>query len=113
MIVAVSARCERLLPCPPRVHRGGPVHLASATRTSTPCHPDIPPRPGFSKPSFTVSGAVLGAPPGPAPAPGARLTLAYSAVENFARNVDGEAAETFFHAQAVDGISAGRRASER
>jgi len=38
---------------------------------------------------------------------------AYSTVDNFAGNVDGEAAESFFHAQAVDGISAGSRASGR
>jgi hypothetical protein len=33
--------------------------------------------------------------------------MAYCTVDNFGRNVDGEAAENFFHAQAVDGISAG------
>jgi hypothetical protein len=38
---------------------------------------------------------------------------AYSTVDNFAGNVDGEAAESFFRAQAVDGISAGSRGSRR
>jgi hypothetical protein len=33
--------------------------------------------------------------------------MAYCIVDNFAGNVDGEAAENFFHPQAVDGISAG------
>ena len=33
--------------------------------------------------------------------------MTYCIVDNFAGNVDGEAAEDFFHAQAVDGISAG------
>ena len=37
--------------------------------------------------------------------------VAYSTVDNFAENVDGEAAESFFHAQAVEGISAGSRGS--
>jgi hypothetical protein len=50
---------------------------------------------------------------GPAPEPGTWLTVAYCIVDNFAGNVDGEAAENFFHAQAVDGISAGSRASGR
>jgi len=36
---------------------------------------------------------------------------AYSTVDNFVGNVDGEAAESFFHAQAVDGISAGSKGS--
>jgi hypothetical protein len=39
--------------------------------------------------------------------------MAYCTVDNFAGNVDGEGAEFFFHAQAVDGISAGRRGSGR
>jgi hypothetical protein len=39
--------------------------------------------------------------------------MAYCIVDNFARNVDGEAAEIFFHAQAVDGIGAGSRGSGR
>jgi hypothetical protein len=39
--------------------------------------------------------------------------MAYCIVDNFAGNVDGEAAENFFHPQAVDGISAGSRASGR
>jgi hypothetical protein len=37
--------------------------------------------------------------------------VAYSTVDNFAENVDGEAAESFFHAQTVEGISAGSRGS--
>jgi hypothetical protein len=37
--------------------------------------------------------------------------MAYCTVDNFAGNVDGEAAENFFHPQAVDGIRAGSRAS--
>jgi hypothetical protein len=48
---------------------------------------------------------------------GTWLTVAYCTVDNFAGNVDGEATENFFHAQAVDGIGAGskchRRISER
>jgi hypothetical protein len=51
--------------------------------------------------------------PGLAPEPGACLTAAYSTVDNFAGNVDGEAAESFFHAQAMDGISAGSRGGGR
>jgi hypothetical protein len=39
--------------------------------------------------------------------------MAYCTVDNFGGNVDEEAAENFFRAQAVDGISAGRRASGR
>jgi hypothetical protein len=39
--------------------------------------------------------------------------MAYCIVDNFTGNVDGEAAEEFFHPQAVDGISAGSRASGR
>jgi len=70
-------------------------------------------RPGFSKPSFPVPVAVLGVSPGSAPEPGAVLTAAYCTVDNFAKNVDGETAESFFHAQAVDGISAGSRGSGR
>jgi hypothetical protein len=38
---------------------------------------------------------------------------AYSTVDNFAGNVDGEAAESFFCAQAVDGISAGSEGGGR
>jgi hypothetical protein len=38
---------------------------------------------------------------------------AYSIVDNFAGNVDGEAAESFFCAQAVDGISAGSEGGGR
>jgi hypothetical protein len=34
-------------------------------------------------------------------------------VDNFAGNVEGEIADIFFHAQAVDGISAGSGASGR
>jgi hypothetical protein len=39
--------------------------------------------------------------------------MAYCTVDNFAGNVDGEAAESIFHPQAVDGISAGGRVSAR
>jgi hypothetical protein len=56
---------------------------------------------------------VLGVSLGPAPEPGTWLTVAYCTVDNFSGNVDGEAAETFFRTQAVDGISAGSKASGR
>jgi len=39
--------------------------------------------------------------------------VAYCTVDNFAGNVDGETAENFFNAQAVDGISAGSGGSGR
>jgi hypothetical protein len=63
--------------------------------------------------SFPVPGAVLGVSPGPAPETRTWLTMAYCTVDNFAGNVDGEAAEYFFHPQAVDGVSAGSRAIGR
>src|SRR5215475_4265009 len=62
-------------------------------------HPVVrtpPARRGFRQPSFAVPGAVRGGSPEPAPAPGVWLTAAYSTVDNFAGNVDGEAAESFF-----------------
>src|SRR5262252_2139935 len=83
-----------------------PGHPPPAARTSLL-------RPGFSKPSFLVPGLVLGVSPASAPGPGSWLTAAYCTVDNFARNVDGEAAESFFRAQAVDGISAGSRGGGR
>src|SRR5947207_10723877 len=96
MIVTVSAGCERLPTRARRPRRGAPYtsppppgHPRTAARTS-------PPRPGFSKPPFPVPGAVLGVSPGPPPEPGVSLTLAYCTVDNFAGNVDGEAAENFF-----------------
>src|SRR5215467_8453411 len=99
MIVTVSARCERLTRACPPVRRGAPY-----TPPLPPGHP--PPaartpllRPGFSKPSFPVPGAVLGVSPGSAPEQGAELTAAYCTVDNFAKNVDDETAESFFHAQ--------------
>jgi len=73
----------------------------------------LPARRGFSQPSFAVPGAVRGVSPEPAPATGVFLTAAYSTVDNFAWNVDGEAAESFFCAQAVDGISAGSKGGGR
>src|SRR6266487_3600031 len=106
MIVTVSACCERLSRACPPARRRASVHPAPAAQTPAP-------RPGFSQPSFAVPGAVLGVSLGSAPEPGTWLTVAYCIVDNFSGNVDGEAAENFFHAQAVDGISAGSRASGR
>src|SRR5690349_25153690 len=112
MIVTVSASCERL----PRVGppaRGASVHLASAARTSAPCRPDTRPPPRVQPAVVArtrggprrVAGAGAGA--------GRMPYGAYSTVDNFAGNVDGEAAESFFHAQAVDGIGAGSWGSGR
>ena len=115
MIVTVSARCERL-PRAPAPARAAPSVRLAAPPPYTPGLPPIHPHPaartspphcGFSEPSFAVSGTVPGGSPGPAPEPDAQLTVAYSTVDNFAENVDGEAAESFFHAQAVEGIGAG------
>jgi len=111
MIVTVSARCGRqaaaavpLAAASPYTSRLPPIHLRPAAQTP-------PHRRGFSQPSFAVPGAVRGGPPGAAPGPGICLMTAYSTVDNFVGNVDGEAAESFFHAQAVDGISAGSKGS--
>ncbi len=113
MIVTVSpaangfpAPALRPAGAPPYTSPPPPIHPRPAARTPSP-------RPGFSQPSFAVPGAVLGVSFGPAPEPGTWLTAAYCTVDNFSGNVDGEAAENFFHAQAVDGISAGSRASGR
>ena len=113
MIVTVSARRERLPPARPPARRGAPYTSPPPPRHRLPAAPTPRPRPAFSKPSFPVPVAVLGVSPGPALEPWISLTLAYCTVDNFAGNVDGEAAENFFHAQAVDGISAGSRGSGR
>src|SRR6266516_4110845 len=73
---------------PPYTLPPPPIHPRPAAQTP-------PLRPGFSKPSFAVPGAVLGVSPGPSPRPGTRLTVAYCTVDNFAGNVDGETAENF------------------
>jgi hypothetical protein len=113
MIVTVSARCERLLRACPPARRGASVHLASAARTSAPCRPDTLAPPRVQLAVVFRTRAVLGVSPGPALEPGAGLTAAYCTVDNFAGNVDGEAAESFFRAQAVDGIGAGSGGSGR
>src|SRR5215831_12355306 len=113
MIVTVSARCERLPRARAPGRRGAPYTAPPPPRHPRPAARTSPHRPRFSKPSFAVPGAVLGVSPGPSPEPRASLTFAYCTVDNFAGNVDGEAAEIFFNAQAVDGISAGRRGSGR
>ena len=104
MIVTVSARCERLPMRPRRLVRClaiGPASVPPYTPGPPPIHPHPvvwtpPARRGFSQPSFAVPGAVRGGSPGSAAAPGVCLTTAYSTVDNFAGNVDGEAAESFF-----------------
>jgi hypothetical protein len=139
MIVTVSARCERrparLPPRPSHAYparlsrlrpgpvpgrrtlgparRGAPVHLAPAAHTSAPGRPDTPAPPPVQPAVVCCTRGGSRWSPGPAPEPGVCLTAAYSTVDNFAGNVDGEAAESFFHAQAVDGISAGSRGSRR
>src|SRR5690349_3838800 len=111
MIVTVSARCERLpCACPP-ARRGASVHLAPAAQTSAPCRPDIPAPPRVQRAVVSCTRGGSRRVAGPAPETRIWLTMAYCTVDNFAGNVDGEAAEIFFHPQAVDGISAGSRAS--
>jgi hypothetical protein len=113
MIVTVSARCERLLRACPRAAAAPPDTSLPPRIHPRPAAQPSPLRPGFSKPSFLVPGEVLGVSPGLAPETRPWLTMAYCTVDNFAGNVDGEAAKNFFHPQAVDGIGAGSRVSAR